>query len=134
MEPTGLYKLGEDGVLHYNFHAGQQRAWRSRARFVCVLSGTQGGKTTFGPSWLHQEIQRRGPGDYLVATPTYPLLYAKALPEFRRLFEKRLQLGRYISSPVKRFEFDPGGLAGHLWATLSAGSHHGGLRARQRSR
>ena len=33
-----------------------------------------------------------------------PLLYRKALPEFRALFEHRLGLGRYLTAPVKRFE------------------------------
>ena len=105
-----FYQPNPDGPLQINFHAGQEQAWDSTARFVCVLSGTQGGKTTFGPPWLHREIKTRGPGDYLVAVPTYPLLYRKALPEFRKLFEKTLQLGRFIAQPIKRFEFSPAGL------------------------
>lgn len=32
-----------------NFHPGQERAWRSTRRFVVVLAGTQGGKTSFFP-------------------------------------------------------------------------------------
>lgn len=85
--------------------------WESDARFVCVLSGTQGGKTTFGPPWFYREIQQRGPGDYLVATPTFPLLHVKALPEFRNFFERMLGLGRYVQSPIRRFEFSRKGLA-----------------------
>jgi hypothetical protein len=81
--------------LRYNFHPGQLRAWQSRRRTVAVLAGTQGGKTSFGPLWLHREMQRCGPGDYLVVTPTYPLLRLKALPEFLRLFRRRLRLGDY---------------------------------------
>ena len=77
---------------------------------MCVLSGTQGGKTTFGSPWFYREIQQRGPGDYLVATPTFPLLHVKALPEFRNFFERTLQLGRYIQSPIRRFEFSREGL------------------------
>lgn len=67
------------------------------------------GKTSFGPIWLWKEIQACGAGDYLVATPTFTLLELKALPEFRRLFEQRLQLGKYVSSPVRRFVFSPEG-------------------------
>jgi hypothetical protein len=106
-----LYEKTEDGLLQYRFHGGQRKAWDSKARFVCILSGTQGGKTTFGPPWMFREIQRRGPGDYLVATPTFPLLYVKALPEFRQLFERTLKLGRFILTPVKRFEFSQYGAA-----------------------
>jgi len=107
----GLYRVSDDGYLDYFFHGGQWRAWESSARFVVVLSGTQGGKTVFGPPWLFREIQRRGPGDYLVATPSFPLLYVKALPEFLQLFERTLGLGRFVQSPVRRFEFSRDGLA-----------------------
>ncbi len=61
--------------------------------------------TSFYPHWLYREIQNKGPGDYIVATPTYPLLGIKALPEFRRVFEDYLFLGRYIGSPTHHFTF-----------------------------
>lgn len=98
-----------EGKIQLNFHPGQWQAWESKKRFVAVLSGTQGGKTSFGPLWLYREIQRRGPGDYLIVTPTFTLLELKALPEFRSYFETILQLGRYVSSPSKSFTFSPEG-------------------------
>jgi len=55
-------------------HPGQIRAMKSEKRFVVVLAGTQGGKTSLGPPWMLREIQARGSGDYLVVTPIYPLL------------------------------------------------------------
>jgi hypothetical protein len=58
-----------------------------------VLAGTQGGKTSFGPVWLWREMQLRGPGDYLVVTPTFPLLEMKALPTLLQLFRGWLGLG-----------------------------------------
>ncbi len=99
----------EKGHLRLHLHPGQRRAWHSSRRFVVVLAGTQGGKTAFGPHWLFREIQRRGAGDYMVVTPTFPLLEMKALPEFRRLFEDILKLGHYIGSPVRKFVFSPEG-------------------------
>jgi hypothetical protein len=39
------------------------------------------------------------------------LLYAKALPEFLALFQKRLKLGTYRDSPVKQFRFSRKGLS-----------------------
>lgn len=36
-----------------------------------------------------------GPGDYMVVTPTYPLLDLKALPEFKRWFVDTMRLGEY---------------------------------------
>lgn len=103
-----------DGTMRLNLHRGQQRAWLSKRRFVCVIAGSQSGKTAFGPHWLHHEIQQRGPGDYMVVTPTFPLLEIKALPEFRRLFEHQLQLGEYKASPPRRFEISDEG-AMRLW-------------------
>src|SRR5512140_626244 len=63
--------LHHDGHrLVYHFHPGQLQAWNSTARFIAVLAGAQGGKTSFGPHWLLREIVRCGPGDYLIVTPS----------------------------------------------------------------
>jgi len=99
----------DNGELVLALHPGQQRAWDSTKRFVTVLAGTQGGKTSFGPPWLFREIQRCGPGDYMVVTPTFPLLELKALPSFRNLFEKQLRLGEYQGHPLRKFTFSPAG-------------------------
>ena len=104
-----LYEITPDGKLRLHLHPGQWRAWNSRRRFVAVLAGTQGGKTSFFPHWLYREIQRRGPGDYMVVTPTFPLLELKALPEFLKLFSDILSLGRYTASPSRRFTFSDAG-------------------------
>jgi len=98
-----------EAKLSLNFHKGQWQAWESKKRFVAVLSGTQGGKTSFGPLWLYREIQRKGPGDYMIVTPTFTLLELKALPEFQNYFEKMLRVGRYTSSPTKQFIFSEDG-------------------------
>jgi hypothetical protein len=84
-----LIEWTDDGAMRVNFHPGQIRAWDSLKRFVCVFSGTQGGKTEMGPPWLLREIQLRGPGDHMIVTPTFPLLELKALPAFKHLFETK---------------------------------------------
>lgn len=93
--------------LRYNFHPGQRLAWECPRRWILVLAGTQSGKTAFGPLWLHREIQLRGPGDYMVVTPTYPLLNLKALPEFLTHFQRRLGLGTY-NGQARTFTFHRG--------------------------
>ena len=50
-----LIEWTDDGAMRVNFHPGQIRAWDSSKRFVCVFSGTQGGKTEMGPPWLLRE-------------------------------------------------------------------------------
>lgn len=88
----------DDGELaiHFNYHPGQQRVMESLARTILLLAGTQSGKTIMGPFWMAREISRRGPGDYLVATPTYPLLELKCLPAYKTLFERKLGFGTYV--------------------------------------
>lgn len=107
--PRDLWRVNTEGILEIDLHPGQARAWLSEKRFVTVSAGTQGGKTSFGPLWLYREIQNRGPGDYIVAAPTFPLLSLKLLPEFKRFFEDKLGLGRYVGSPAKVFSFTDAG-------------------------
>lgn len=104
-----LARVSPSQRLEFRPHRGQDRAWKSEKRIVLVLAGSQGGKTSFGPHWLLREIKRSGPGDYLIVTPTFQLLDKKALPEFRKVFERWFRLGRYISSPSRRFEFSEDG-------------------------
>ena len=102
-----LWEVAADGELLIHAHPGQRKAWFSKRRFIFMLAGTQGGKTSFGPLWLHKEIEDRGPGDYLAVTATFPLLRLKMLPEFRRLFEHTLKLGTWKDSE-KVFTFHDG--------------------------
>lgn len=106
----------EDGNVSVNLHPGQAEALQSDKRFVCVIAGTQSGKTSFGPMWLADEIRKRGPGDYMVVTPDFQLLDLKLLPELRRYFEETLAIGRYWASPRRHITLHKGGermLFGH---------------------
>ncbi len=104
-----LWTVHQDGTLEINLgnHVGQSRVWRSQRRFVAMLAGSQGGKTSFGPLWLWREINTRGAGDYLAVTATFPLLKLKMLPEFLRLFQHTLHLGTWQASD-KVFNFSDG--------------------------
>lgn len=75
-----------DGKLTLNFHFGQTRAWESKARYPCIIAGTQSGKTSFGPIWLWNEIEKCGEGDYLGVSSTYDLFKLKMLPELLNWF------------------------------------------------
>lgn len=97
--PDLIEHVERDGVagLKLNFHYGQLEAWKSTARIVAVLAGSQGGKTAFGPIWMHREMQRKGPGDYIAATSSYDLFHLKMLPAMQEYFEGTLGIGRYWS-------------------------------------
>jgi hypothetical protein len=103
------FSVTPDRKLRFSPHLGQARALRSRKRHVLILAGTQGGKTSFGPVWLLEEIRRCGSGDYIIAAPTFVLLELKLLPEFKRLFETHFKLGRYVASPIRKFVFSESG-------------------------
>lgn len=87
----------ENEQLRIALHPGQARAWRSKARFVFILAGTQGGKTTYLPWLLKREIDNCGAGDYLAVTATYDLFKLKFLPAIREIFENIYNIGRYWS-------------------------------------
>jgi hypothetical protein len=93
------YSLTDDGGLSLDFHPGQWEAWDATERMIFVTAGTQGGKTSFGPFWLHREIYDsdigRGAGDYLAVTASYDLFKLKMLPALRNLFEHVTNQGRY---------------------------------------
>ncbi len=95
------YHVTADGGLSLDFHPGQWEAWDSMCRFIFVTAGTQGGKTSWGPFWLHREIYHpdmgRGAGDYLAVTGSYDLFKLKMLPALRELFEHVTRQGRYWS-------------------------------------
>ena len=93
-EVKPFYQIS-DGRLDINPHPGQTQVLDDPARVVCLLCGSQYGKTTLGPVWLHQEMQQRGPGDYLVVTSTFPLLRNKLLPELQKYFGHYLKWGEW---------------------------------------
>lgn len=123
------YTLTTDGGMLLKFHPGQWEAWDSRKRFVFILAGTQGGKTSFLPHWLHREIYDpdigRGKGDYIAGTGSYDLFKLKFLPEMRELFEHIMNTGRYwaaeriieLRDPSPQTKDNPKG--GTFWAKRS---------------
>jgi len=98
-----------DNKLVFNFHVGQSEAWRAEERIVAIVAGSQAGKTTFGPLWLQREMSRMGPGAYLVAAPTDPLLQVKLIPAFKELFVDHGQIGVFMGSPRPHFIVTPQG-------------------------
>jgi len=98
-------RKGEGHVrVHIEGNIGQTKAWLSTKRIVCMLAGSQGGKTVFGPHWLEREIQRCGPGDYIAATATVPLMNLSMLPSFLDWFQDTMRYGEWFPSK-HTFEF-----------------------------
>ncbi len=109
-------KPNERFSLRYNLHPGQQRAHDSTKRIVAVIAGVRSGKTSYAPIWLRREMMARGPGDYLVAAPSYPLLDKAAVSEIDHYFRGILNLGKITRQPYG-FQFSDYGctkLFGHV--------------------
>lgn len=66
-------------------------------------------KTVTGPWWLHRQMQRLGPGDYIVAGPELTLLRKKVIPEFVNLFGVTLRAGSFTGSPDPKFVLSKNG-------------------------
>lgn len=96
-QPPPMHTV-DGGRLKFHFHKHQKKAMRSRKRFVLLLAGTQGGKTSFAQLWLWKEIKSRGAGDYLFVAPTYKLMNLKAIPEFLFWFSIMFGLGEFHKS------------------------------------
>jgi hypothetical protein len=135
---TTLYEICGDGRLQLHLHKGQYKAWTSTRRFIFVLAGTQGGKTSFGAWWLWKEIEAKGAGDYIAASSSYDLFKLKMLPEIRNTFEHILKIGRYwagdkimeIRNP-ETGEFSAKRADDPMWARiiLRSASAEGGLES-----
>jgi len=110
------------GELHLNLNEAQACVHNSLKRFILLLIGSQGGKTSYAPFWLFHEIQKTCKSnelnDYLVVTSTYKLLSLKLLPVFRECFEQILVIngepvGKYIKSE-QTITFNYGGAKGRI--------------------
>ena len=124
-------------TMELGFHRGQWQAWESLRRYVFVLAGTQGGKTSFGPWWLEREIygdesrSGMGPGDYLAVTESFDLFKLKMLPETRNVFETLTGMGRYWAGDKIIELRDPD--TGKFWANSSSDKMWGRIILRSAS-
>jgi hypothetical protein len=114
-DKPNLYEI-VDGKLSVNFHPGQLAAWDSEKRIVAIIAGGRSGKTSFAPLWLHREMRRKGPGDYLMAAPNYPLIDKAAGPEIQHIFGALLQLGEMTHGPWQFTISDAGAMK--LWNVI----------------
>lgn len=85
----------ERAISLAQMHPGQVQAWFSTRRIVAMIAGSQSGKTSWGPWWLHREVQHCGGGDYLAVTANFGLFQLKMLPALREVFEDVLRIARF---------------------------------------
>lgn len=83
------------------FHDAQIELWNSTAKVIAFVAGSQSGKTCAAPYITLREVARKfengQPNEHLVASPTYPLMDKKLLPEYRRVIIAELGLGDFIA-------------------------------------
>lgn len=78
--------------MEITLHKEQDKVLDSTSRFIGVVSGIRGGKTTIGAIWLLDVIntdRNSGKlGDYLICAPTNKILDQSTLPKFKEFFPK----------------------------------------------
>ena len=78
---------------HLKLFKTQQEVIEAKERFIVVVTGLQGGKTTVGSIWMcngiYQDFKAGKKGaDYLIAAPTEKILQQSTLPKFRSILPK----------------------------------------------
>jgi hypothetical protein len=85
-------------------------------QYLCTEAFIPTHNTRVGPVWLHREMRRKGPMDYLVAAPSLPLFSKGAGPALQYYFESVFRFGTLKTSPV-RFDFTEDGCR-RLWGSV----------------
>jgi len=70
----------------FELHTQQRKALQSKARFIAMITGIQGGKTTTGCFWTMDGVSKFPGDDFLIAAPTYKILQQSTLRKFFELF------------------------------------------------
>jgi len=68
--------------IRVELHKYQMQVMQSMKRFILMVAGTQGGKTTTGAYWIFKEIDNYPQDEYLIAAPTYKIMGQSTLPRF----------------------------------------------------
>ncbi len=66
-------------------------------RFLAVVAGLQSGKSSVGDWWLAGKMELLGPGNYLVAAPSFPLLNKYPIPSCNQHLGGILKLGEVVT-------------------------------------
>lgn len=97
-----------DGLLHFRPHPDQDAVWHSTARYLALIAGTGGGKTSFAVPWLVNELKKAGPQSVgLFVEPTYKMSQDIAVPALTQLLMRDSKEAEYRKSD-RAFELRTG--------------------------
>lgn len=103
---------------HPNQHKALKQAEDPAALRVLVLAGWQSGKSQVGPPWMALQMRLRGPGNYLLAAPTFKLLDMQPVRLLQHFLGRVLGLGAVVGGAMGEFRVSAAGHA-RLWAGTS---------------
>ncbi|MDP9351667.1 MAG: hypothetical protein M3P51_09035, partial [Chloroflexota bacterium] len=105
--PRELLEVSGRNVT-FNPHEDQLLLWESDARYLGLIAGTGGGKTSFGVPWLMRDVLAAGPdGRGLATSPTYQMLNRSLLPYMQWLWVRSLKIAEFHKADMY-FEFRDG--------------------------
>jgi len=99
-----LWKVGDDGRIHYALHEFQRQARDDNTTtYLFFIAGSGVGKSSFIPIKLEKWIKDRGGGRYLVVEPSYQMVETIARPYVMDYFEHTPLKGKWDEKHRKYF-------------------------------
>lgn len=89
--------ITRDGTFRHRWHEWQMKVWRSPRRFLAMIAGSGGGKTSYGAPWLVRECWRHPGEDFIACEPTWAMVERVMVPVLRKIVEPlggRVMLGK----------------------------------------
>lgn len=74
-----------DADFATNWHEHQQKVWDSERRFLAMIAGTGGGKTSFGVPWMYLQARLYPGEEFIACEPTDTMIERVMVPAFRSL-------------------------------------------------
>lgn len=91
-----LWKVGDDGRVHYNLHKYQKEARDDNTTtYLFFIAGSGVGKSSFIPIKLEAWIKKNQGGRYLVVEPSYQMVETIARPYVMEYFEHTPLKGKW---------------------------------------
>jgi hypothetical protein len=90
------YKLPDGNIGRYfRPHPGQLAILQSKARYLALIAGKYGGKTSFAPLWLSTEIEKKPKGTFVLCAPSLKIVQEAVLPEWHKFVQGTALQGEY---------------------------------------
>ncbi len=92
-----------DGTPRLHCHKRQLEALNLEVTRLAVCAGWRSGKSSIGAPWMARRMRKHGPGDYLLAAPSFGLLDKFPVPAIDKFLGYHLGLGEVVGGSKGEF-------------------------------